>query len=79
MEEKRSRADNFVDWFKKGIDIMMDNIPKNITVFVYVYARDVDARDEKSVDGDVKVHSVCRTTKYDEYWIKQDINSFFNS
>lgn len=70
------RAKQFIDNFEKTLNIIWENKPKDMPVMVYVYARDPNARDEDNPDGTIYINKLSRTRKYDDYYIKQDIQEF---
>ena len=73
------RASAFTDNFKKAIDLMRENKPKDMPIFVYIYARDPLIRDDDNIDWTISIYKACATKKYNDYYIKQDINEFLSS
>ena len=47
--------------------------------FVYIYARDPNTRDPDNPDGYISIDKLCNTKKYDDRYIKQDIQDFLSS
>lgn len=70
------RAKIFVDQFSKTLDVIRENKPKDMPVMIYVYARDPNIRNEDNPDGTIYINKLSRTRKYDDYYIKQDIQDF---
>lgn len=73
------RAKQFIDNFEKTMDIIWENKPKDMPVMIYVYARDPNIRDEDNPDGSICINKLSWTKKYDDYYIKQDIQQFLTN
>lgn len=72
-----TRANDFVDKVYKWINTLWDNKPKDMSFFVYIYVRDINAKSEKRPDGEIRCVKMAMDTKYDEYRIRQDMDEFF--
>ena len=68
------RARQFVESFEKTLDVLWENKPKWLTFAVYVYARDTEDKTELSPDGRTCHKFVSNTTKYDDYYIRHNLD-----
>jgi hypothetical protein len=71
-----ARAEDFVKSFKKWTELLWNNKPKNMAIFVYIYARDIDARTETDPDWEIRTDKLASRSKFDDYRIRQDIDDF---
>lgn len=61
---------------EKSLNIMVDNIPDNTRYWIFVYFRNVDDK-KKLPEWQVETLSYYQWTMYDEYSIKQFVETFF--
>ena len=71
-----NRATKFTDNFHNALDMFRQNKPKDLAVFVYIYARDPNTRDDNNPDWVIAIEKMCNTKKYDDYYIRHDIDEF---
>lgn len=76
MEQNRARQ--FVDWMYKWMELAFNNKPKDLAIFVYIYARDIKNRNEENPDWFISTDKMQSCSKFDEYRIKQDIQTFLD-
>lgn len=70
-----SRAEDFVKNFEKVSKVITDNAPEDLIYCVAIYARDRKDKSIKCPDWD-NWHKLLRnTTLYDNYTIKERINT----
>ena len=64
-----SNAKDFVENFRKGVDIMVENIPEWLTFGVFIYARDTKEKNKEFPDGDIRFNTVSKINEYDKFAI----------
>lgn len=68
------RAENVVNSISKTVDVIWENIPDDIAVDVFVYARDksLECRNDKQLDGEIcSRHIIVNMMSYDVHTVKQ--------
>ena len=76
------RASNIVDSIKKTVDIIRDNVPDDIAVDIFVYARDksLKCRDEEHLDWEIcSNHIATNMMSYDVYTVKQMQDNWYET
>ena len=68
-----TRDEQFVWNFMKSVDILWENKPKDMSIWVFIYARDISNKTKQQPDWTISFHSARILTKYDKMWIRQSI------
>ncbi len=68
-----NNAENFVNNFKKWVDMIVENQPKWLCYWIFIYARDTNVRTENQPDWVISFQSVLRLNNYDKVTFKDMI------
>ena len=74
-----NRAEQFVEWFQKWINVMWQNRPKDLAICIYIYARDTKIKTDEEPDWVIYTEKLSSLSKYDEYRIKQDVGNYLDN
>jgi hypothetical protein len=73
------RAADFVDNFSIAVDLMMENVPKDMCICFSVYARDPMDRTLEQPDGKMYMSSAKRCGFFDNVTFKEYVNNFYTN
>ena len=59
------KAVDFVESFDKTVKMMKDNLPKELMIYVTIYARDISDKSAWHPDGETELRVIEKSTAYD--------------